>query len=250
MITEILSENNTSFITTLCQKSKGLGTGMEVSWAQKMQNPLVPWQFYKVGDDGFLYVNGSTATLCGLPDNSAEFSSFLAFLKLEQFVSNQYIPTNWRTLSLNILEHSAKKEFPIVKTTMKIQINKAPPMKQVISLLSKENPLSKHQQEFLYFNGCMRRNYGQAAIWGIYQNQKLVSTASLFAITNTHATLSCVETDSQWQKNGFAHALIANLCSYFAPRTIDLLCTDLLVPFYATLNFKKSGIVFLSTPPQ
>lgn len=233
---------NTSFVLSIVKKSAGLGTGVEVNWLQKLQNKAVPWQFYIVGEQSLILVNGSDVTLCGTPADREEFISFLAFANTKRVISDGFLIDDWEQLPLHVMAYSAVSTGYLSP----VEIDHSPPMQDVIEL----HQFPPERADYVYFTGCMRRNYNNAAIWGIYQQNRLVSTASLFSLTPTHATLSNVETLPQWQKHGYAHALIQSLCDTYAPREIDLLCENALVPFYESMNFKKTNLVYINSKPE
>ena len=238
MIFKARSEDSAELLRRAAQPVTGALCAMH--WEMQLENPRLPHQFYLAGQQGILKVSGGRATLCGPAEDAEELGAFLRFAGISQLTALDFLPHGWRVAEENqvMLRPAGTPLAPLGRPP---GFEPCPGAEEVIEVLeSADGPLPPAARDFFYADLCARRNHGRAAVYGAREDDVLVATAGLWALTDAEGYLACVETRLGSRGRGYAGGLIATLCAQYGERRLSLFCRRELVPFYARFGFAEA----------
>ncbi len=192
---------------------------------------------------GILCIQGKSCIYAGPLQNSEEIESFLNFLQVESFSSNnmvllgydytpQYLMCLYKNTAENIFFNGIDDEPDLWK-------------------LSESAVLSNVDTQAWYSDTALRTKKGVAHIMAVSikngNNKEYVATAGIYAMDEDNMYISAVETKIEHRKKGYASALIHTLANTHASKNAYVLCLPNMGDYYEKLGFKFARPVCLCT---
>ncbi|MDL2254529.1 GNAT family N-acetyltransferase [Ruminococcaceae bacterium OttesenSCG-928-I18] len=230
-----------------------VGVLCRMHWEMLGENPRLPHRFYFVGDEALLKLSGGRATLCGTVQDADELGAFLRFAAVSQMTALDFFPPGWHLIETNsLLLRPAGLPHDTTAVPLPGKIDTFPPAEEVLSVLeSADGPITPQvARDFLYADLNARRNHGKACVYGIRKAGRLAATAGLWALSGAEGYVACVETRPDSRRQGYATALLQQLCKDFKNRTLCLICRGELVEYYGRFGFGKTGRLGLISVTQ
>ena len=245
------------FSAALAGRADPVAVETEVCFAAFRDVPGSGWKFYTggAGEKPFaLAVRGASAKLTVLADGE-ELAGLLAVLGARRLKSAEAAaPAGWRQdAAFDAFCAPASVEVPPLPAGA--VLDEDVPMTEVVALLTGGDSLAgaagKAAADTFYAEGCALRNRGLAKVWGLRLGGRLAATAGLYAIGQSAAVLSAVETAAPFRRKGCAAALVLRLAADFAPRgPVSLLARPGAEGFYQKLGFEQRGRAFGFAAPE
>ncbi len=235
----LANANDEKEVKNRIKSTKALGTQVEVRWQLWMENPRLPYKFYLVGETAILKLCGNAAVLCGdvMQNDEEELISFLYMQNINKLTAVGFAPKGWTVQKKRvILERTPDKGFE--EDTPQGFENAPHPLK-VISVLEDAQgfAFSEEEKQDLWAEIMVGRNHGTASVVGICKNDKLISTAGAYAISQTSAYIAGVATCKNEQGSAHALSVLRALCARLKDKTLYLVCKNEMTPYYKKLQF-------------
>ena len=218
-----------------------VGVLVGMHWRLQKENPRLPHLFYML-NGAVLKLTGRRVALCGKPKDVEELAAFLTLQEVEELVSVDVQLPGWQIAEENVVMVRAPR--PVVPKELPAGFDKEPGAKEVLAVLESDaaSTWAESAREGFLVDFMVRRNHGAAAVYGVWENAVLASTAGLYAIEPNEAYLACVETLPEHRRKGYASALVWQLCAGFGTRAMTLLCEEKQVDFYRRFGFVPTAM--------
>ncbi len=225
------------------KKTKALGTQMEAHWQLWLENPLLPYQFYLMGETATLKLCGNVAVLCGdvMQSDEEELRSFLHMQNINRLTAVGFTPKGWAVQKKRAILEKAPDKYLEEHTLQGFE--DAPHPLKVISVLEDAQgfAFSEEEKQDLWAEIMVGRNHGTASVVGVCKNKKLISTAGAYAISHTSAYIAGVATCKNEQGNSYALSVLRALCASLKDKTLYLVCENEMIPYYKKLQFNDTN---------
>ncbi len=226
MICEVTTKNALQFIRSL---DKNTCTGLRIATAYACYGQgSDACRFYCLNDSGALMVQGQNALFSGSLPDADELSSFLHFLHVKSFQSENTLLPDWQPSPLLLM--ALKNEIPPKAAW---EIEEAPGLWQ----LAQSGLFGAADPEAWYADACMRVNKGFAAVRAVKLDGVYIAAAMAHCIAPNGVYLTAVATADAHRKKGCASSLLASFAQSFAGVPVYLLCKPSLRKFYEKRGF-------------
>ncbi len=193
---------------------------------------------YLVGEEnsarsGLICIYGQTAFYIGAMQNANELESFLSFMSVKSFFSNDMMLSNWIANPYFLLKRSKNCKIDVQAAIVMEKPN--------LHELAHSGVISDINPDLYYAKVARLVKAKRADIRAIalQDNGKanFVSTAGLYCIEEEIAYLQSVETKKEHTGCGYASTLITSLAMAHANKDIYLGCLPDMHGFYERLGF-------------
>ena len=226
MICEVTTKNALQLIRSL---DKTTCTGLRIAAAYACYGTGSDvCRFYWVENSGALMVQGQNALFSGRLPDADELSSFLRFLHVKSFQSENTLLPDWQPSPQLLM----KLEQPVPPKAA-WTIDETPNLWQ----LSQSGLLGSADSEAWYADACLRVNKGFAAVRAVHHENAWIAMAEAQCITPNGVYLTAVATADAHRKKGCASSLLASFAQSFDGVSIYLLCKPSLRKFYEKRGF-------------
>lgn len=187
--------------------------------------------FYLVDDTAVLMTLGDGALLCGSMADVQELESFLHFAHIKHFQSDRTMLYSWAIVPQLLLQYVGNGTAqPDANITVTQQPN--------LWALAHSGLLLDVAPDDFYGDTCVRINTGIVDVRAVMQGDRFVATAGVYASDAKSAFVSAVQTSPDCQKQGYATAMLNDLCTHWAKtHTLYLLCAPEKRHFYEKRGF-------------
>ncbi len=229
------------------KSTKALGTQMEAHWQLWLENPRLPYKFYLVGETATLKLCGNTAVLCGdvVQSDEEELLVFLHMQNINRLTAVDFAPKGWTVQKKRaILERNPCEN---VDEYTPLRFDDTPHPLKVISVLedAQGSTFSEEERQDLWTEIMVGRNHGTASVVGVCKNDKLISTAGAYAISQTSAYIAGVATCKNEQGSSHALSVIRALCARLKDKTLYLVCKNEMIPYYEKIQFYDTNVCWM-----
>ncbi len=217
------------------------GTLCRMHWQMLQENPALPHRFYRIDNTGLCKISGGRALLLGHAQDAEEFGAFLRFSQVLQLTTSNPPPPGWKVVEKSrVLLRPSNRILPAFIEHKEVKgFSKTVSPSDILTLLeSSDGPIPPAARDYFYADLCARRNHGHAILYGILQNNALLSTAGIWALLEHEGYLANVETHFSHRNQGYASFLLSQLCHDFgSTHSLSLLCQEPLIAFYSRFGF-------------
>ncbi len=209
---------------------------------------------------GIIALSGSVLTIHAkliLKSELSEFLSFIAWDKIECDCTGIFAVSN--AISAPISNYSVQRFTPAISDEIKkIDI---PPIQDEIKISELYDLLCEADSQFKdisVFDAWMcsishRVRHGFSKVYGIFENDLLVSTAGVYTESDSSGVIESVATHPDFRNRGYASALVMQCVQLLqeSGKTPFIVTSSLHAhEIYHKLGFRDFGTLFIMTRPQ